>query len=408
MENYYVLNMETQKLELHFEKEAYQALSENEKKSVKSNFLFSCHASAWVSRAKFPNLYSAERVAKALGLENAGKTGESLSFGEQMEKKAEKAERRAEYYEEKAKEAAQRGSSLQKPINAMHGDIAFFTQPNVNTSGGRAFTRRREKMFAAWERGIEEFKKSEYYQERAAAALEIAGGTKPTDKGFIDRRIKEAEKKIRDANKNLDDWQQYLTRIENGEVIRKHYSKDIITKDYVLDMIEKNEMILENEISKATYYYDCLEELGGITFSKENVKVGQTVLIKRWGECKVVGTGPKNITYMILHGGAKGLDGKASYAEIEKIISEEVVVEELPFTVGDEYTVNAWNGERYAPKTFTVTKVTGEKVTLKSGSERAITRKPRKFKDGSGCWCWALGIVDGLNGTIYKREDKAV
>lgn len=401
--NYYVLNMETQKLELHFDKESYKALSDEEKKSVKSNFLFSKSASAWVSRAKFPNLYSAERVAKGLNLVNAGKTGESLSFEEQMEKKAEKAERRAEYYEEKAKEAAQRGSSLQKPINSMHGDIAFFTQPNVNTSGGRAFTRRREKMFAAWERGYEEFKKSEYYVERAAVARETAESTKPTDKGFIDRRIKEAEKTIRDQKKNLNSWQQYLDRIQAGEIIKRRYSNDVISEDYVNDMIDRCEMILENEISKAIYYNECMEELGGVLFSKENVKVGQTVLIKRWGECKVIGTGPKNITFQTLRGGHL----KASYAEIEKIISEEINVEVLPFNVGDEYTVDVWNGERYAPKTYAVTKVTNEKVTLKSGTERAISRKPRKFMDGSGCWCWALGIVDSLNGTIYKKAEIA-
>ena len=402
--NYYVLNKETQKLELHFDKDTYQALEEKDKKAIKSNFLFSRHGSCWVSRAKFPNLYAAERVAKELGLENAGKTGESLSFEEQMERKAEKAERRAEYYAGKAQDAVQKGNALQNPINQMHGDIAFFTQPNINSSSGRAFTRRREAMWAAWEKGFAEFKKSEYYQDRAAAALETASGTKPTDKGFIDRRIKDAEKQIRESKKNLDEWQKYLERIENGEVIKRRYSDEIITQEYVLDKIERNEMMLENAISKATYYYDCMEELGGVAFSKENVKVGQTVLIKRWGECKVVGTGPKNITYMILHGGAKGLEGKAAYAEIEKIVSEEVKEEVLPFNVGDEYTVDVWNGNGRVPKTYTVTKVTGEKVTLKAGSERAITRKPRKFRDGSGEWCFALGIVDGLNGTIYKRE----
>lgn len=44
----------------------------------------------------------------------------------------------------------------------MHGDIAFFTQPNINSSAGRAFANKR--MFAAYERGFEEFKKSEYYR----------------------------------------------------------------------------------------------------------------------------------------------------------------------------------------------------------------------------------------------------
>lgn len=403
--NYYVLNKETQKLELHFDKETYQALSEKDKSAIKSNFLFSRYGSCWVSRSKFPNLSRAESVAKAIGLEDAGKKGDTLSFEEQMQNKAEKAERKAEYYAEKAKDSVERSNALQKPINDMHGDIAFFTQPNVNSSSGRRFTRQREKMFAAWEKGFAEFKKSEYYASKAAAAMETAQNSKPTDKGFIDRRIKDAEKEIRQQNKNLDDWHKYLERIEAGEEVRRAYSNEIITKDYVLDKIEKCEMILENAYSKAVYYYQCLEELGGVEFSKENVKVGMTVLIKRWGECKVIGTGPKNITFQIMRGGARGCSLKAAYAEIEKIVSEKVTVETLPFHIGEELTVDAWNGERYVPKTYTVTKVTDEKVTLKSGTERAITRKPRKFRDGSGCWSWALGIVDGVNGTVYRKVE---
>ena len=145
----YIFNRETQKLELHFSRESYMALSEELKKEIKSNFLFSRKADAWVSRAKFPNLSWAEAVAKKLGLTDGGKVGEALTFGEQMERKAERAEARAERYELNAGRAAQRGEELQKPINDMHGDTAFFTQPNINSSAGRAFANSREKMFAA-------------------------------------------------------------------------------------------------------------------------------------------------------------------------------------------------------------------------------------------------------------------
>lgn len=86
----YIMNLETQKLELHFDKSDYMSLSDNLKKEIKSNFLFSAKLGAWVSRAKFPNLWRAEAVAKKLGLENGGKIGEMLTFAEQMEQKAER------------------------------------------------------------------------------------------------------------------------------------------------------------------------------------------------------------------------------------------------------------------------------------------------------------------------------
>lgn len=64
----YIMNKETGKIELHFDKADYLALAEDQKKDIKSNYLFSRVKRAWVSRAKFPNLYRAEKVAKDLGL----------------------------------------------------------------------------------------------------------------------------------------------------------------------------------------------------------------------------------------------------------------------------------------------------------------------------------------------------
>ena len=162
---------------------------------------------------------------------------------------------------------------------------------------------------------------------------------------------------------------------------------------------EQAEEIIDQAISKSIYYHECLEELGGVTFSKENIKPGYIVQIHRYGKCEVISTGKVNITYKILEGGASGFTLKAAYAEIEKIISTEISEEiKHPFKVGDKYTVEKWNGERYEPKEYVVTKVTRDKVTLKSGKERAINRKPRNYRGNE----WALGICDGRNGTIYK------
>ena len=79
------------------------------------------------------------------------------------ERRAEKAER----YAERAEKAREKADKLQKPINDMHGDVAFFTQPNINTSAGRAFTNQRNRMFASYEKGFEERSKAEYYDTKA-------------------------------------------------------------------------------------------------------------------------------------------------------------------------------------------------------------------------------------------------
>lgn len=394
----YIINKETGKLELHFDKADYLDLPEESKKEIKSNFLFSRKSGAWVSRAKFPNLWRAEQVAKNLGLENGGKVGETLSFREQMERKAERAEARAERYDNRSATAESRAENLQKPINDRHGDISFFTQPNINTSSGRAFSRQRDRMWASWERGFEEFKKSEYYAERAAIARQTAADTKPTDKGFCDRRIKDAEKTIRAQKKNLESYNKYLERIAAGETI-KRYNGETVTEEEVRGWIENAEEIIDQAISKSVYYHECLEELGGVAYSKENIKPGYIIKLKRWGRCEVLSTGKVNIKFRILEGGAAGGMLQAAYAEIEEVISAEVPEEiEHPFKVGEKFMVSCWNGEKYAPKEYVITKVTRDKVTLKSGTDRAISRRPRKSWMG-----WALGICDGRDGTIYRE-----
>ena len=201
MSNYFILNLETRKLELHFDKEAYAELSDEQKGDIKSNFLWGKKTGCWISRAKEPNLCRAYRCAESLGLEDAGKKGDRLSFAEQMEKKAERAQFMADQYEARAEAAEQRGEALQKPITDMHGDIAFFTQPNINTSAGRAFTRRREKMFAAFEKGFEEFQKSDYWKSRACTARVTATQSGLQDRGFLGRRISERESDIRKLKK---------------------------------------------------------------------------------------------------------------------------------------------------------------------------------------------------------------
>lgn len=403
----YIMNMETQKLELHFGKEDYVALPDELKKEIKSNFLFSRKHGAWVSRAKFPNLWRAEAVAKKIGLVKEENVGETLIFEEQMERKAERAKMRAERYDDRSQRACDKGKSLQRSIEDMRGDVAFFTQPNINSSAGRAFSNRRNKMFAAWEKDFDEFKKSEYYAERAEAARHTAAGTKPTDKGFIDRRLKEAEKTIRAQKKNLESYREMLKQMEAGKIYMR-YGGEIITPEVVQEWIEKAELIIETAISKSVYYHKCLEEVGGITFSKDNIKVGYIVEIHRWGNCKVIGTGKVNFTFEVMEV-PDGCPLKAAYSEIDRIVSDVVQIDLHPFKVGETYTVQVWSSteNRRIGKEYRVTKITEEKVTIKSGTDRAITKKPRKFRDGKG-YSWAIGVADGIGGTIYKRDSEAV
>lgn len=374
----YNRNLETGKLEMYFDKSEYMALTADQKSEIKSNFLFSRYNSAWISRCKFPNLYRAEQIAQKLGLTDEGKTGEKLTFEEQQERKADRAERRAERYDYKSDRAAAEGARLQAPIDRMHGDISFFTQPNINTSSGRAFTRQRNRMWESYERGFEAFRKSEYYAQRAETARKTAADTKTQDKGFCQRRIDEATASIRKLTKSIDEYNGYMAKIEAGEEVTNKYGWKVnVTPESITANIERWEEIREDELSKLAYYDALMQTAGGVQYSKENIKPGYMVkLDKQWkGIVEVVGTGTKNITYRT----DNGFTLKASYAEIAEIISDQPQEVNLPFAVGDEYTVSSWSGRQVDdPKVYKVMKINGYKITLKHGNDRAVCKTIRR------------------------------
>ena len=152
----YINNLETGHIELHFEKSEYMALTDAQKSELKSYFSWSKYATAWVSKSTKDHYY-AKQIAAKLGFAEEEKHGERLSFAEEIERKAEKAGHRAERMEEHAENAERRGDQMTAPLNSMHGDIAFFTQPNINSSAGRAFTNYRNRLYERSHKGFEEY-----------------------------------------------------------------------------------------------------------------------------------------------------------------------------------------------------------------------------------------------------------
>lgn len=342
--NYFIVNRETGKLELHFEKSVYSALTDEQKADIKSNFLWGRNSGCWISRCKEPNLYWARCCAERIGLADAGETGERLSFAEQMERKQERAERRAERYDARADAAEKRGEQLQAPIEKMHGDIAFFTQPIVNTSAGRAFGRRREKMFAAWERGFDEFRKSEYWQERAEIARRTAAGKELQDKGFIQRRIKERESSIRKLGKREKEYEGYLTAIEKGETPRDGYGWEVkLTPEQIRAQIGADLDRLEALLDELGYYQEALAALGGVEFSRDTLSAGDMLIISRYQEpVRFLRGGPRNFTYEFTQPHMRLADGtpmrgQAAYAEIVRRADEETALtpEEFAASLAD-------------------------------------------------------------------------
>lgn len=377
MDSYYIHNRETGKLELHFDKSEYDALTDEQRSEIKSTFLWGRRSGCWISRAKEPNLWRAEYVAKTLSLEDGGAEGERLSFAEQQERKAERAEHRAERFEIKADAEEKRGEALQAPINRVHGDIAFFTQPNINTTAGRAFTRQRGKMWEAFRKGFDAFNKSDYYRQRAQAAQRTADRVGLKDRAFLNRRIEECEASIRKFKRDIDRCELYSkTSPEKAD----EYAKKI---DYWAERIEI-------ELDKLGYYQDAMDALGGVQYSRETIKPGYIVRIGRYknSTLKVLSCGPKNFTGVFDEGFAL----KYPYAEITEIVrAEEEKPEAQPFMVGETFHVRG--------KAYTIVKATAKTVTYQSEDGEATHTTPKyvpipaqkksmwRIVIGSGCLC---------------------
>ena len=311
----YFRNMETNKIELYLEREDYGALDPAIKDEIRRNFLFSRKKCAWISRAKFPNLYFAEQIAKKIGLQDEGKVGERLTFEEQQEVKADRAESRAHFYDHQAQKAMDKAEQLQKPFLNM--DYAAATQPINNSSAGRAFANQRNRIIAAFDKGMEEFRKSEYYARCADNARKTAKNTTDCTKGFCQRRIEEAERSIRAQKKRLKFYEIRMKQVhDNGGVF--YVSGEPITDEKVQTWIENAEEIIQTNIEKIAYYDGLIEASGGRKFSKENIHAGDVVKLEKWRDpVTVVRTGDKNITYAFPDNPIKL---KASYAEIEKVL----------------------------------------------------------------------------------------
>ena len=404
----YIFNLETTKIELHFEKSEYAALTADQKADLKSAFLWSRTGSCWVSRAKEPNLWWAKQVAAKLGFTEEQREGERLSFSEQVERQAERAERRAERYEQYAESAERRGAALQQPLNRMHGDIAFFTQPIIaGHAGSQAFARRREKMFVQYEKGFEEYRKSGYFQDRARTARETADGAKYRDVAYLDRRIKECKREIKARKKNIIHYEETLAAIENGEKKRR-IDGTPITAETVTGWMEHEFELIEKAMDKQGFLEVCVDQCGGIQFSKDNIKVGFQVRLNDGfdSEVEVIGAGPQNITYRILTGDAKGMVLTAAYAEIAEIVQATEQTETHPFTVGERFTAEQYIQEDDSRKwsrvriTYEIVKASSKTIQLKpiDRDGNVITRKPRKSYNGD----WCFSIDDSYTNTFHK------
>ena len=76
-------------------------------------------------------------------------------------------------------------------------------------------------------KGFEEYKKSEYYQDRAETARANAANDKLKNALYLDNRIKECNKTLKAIQKNLVEYEDRLWQVQQGKIL-KYYSGEIV------------------------------------------------------------------------------------------------------------------------------------------------------------------------------------
>ena len=262
-DNYFKINSEG-KMELHFDKQKYKNLSDDQKREIKRSFLFSPSRGAWVSRSKYSQRDNAS-LAQKLGLEEAGKE-KKLTFQEEIELKKQRAENRVEKFEYKSDKAVKNAEVLQSAFNRLRKDWSWLTQPINDTAGGRAFGRSRQRVINQYSKGFEEYDKAKYYDTRAQIAKDTANDVNLKRPLYLQNRIKDAEKSIRAINKWVS---EYETEMANP-------STDETRKEKIVTWLEDGLEKLKYNYDKLAYYQVALENLkessGETVYTKDIIK----------------------------------------------------------------------------------------------------------------------------------------
>lgn len=227
--------------------------------------------------------------------------------------------------------------------------------------------------------------KANIFRDRAETARQTASMTQLKNPVYLHNRIKECKATISKLEKNIIAYEERLHRIEQGKTV-KGYNGEIITAEQYNKWINETLEKMEYEIDKQAFLENKLEEIGGNKFSKENIKAGYIVNMRRWGRCEIVSAGPVNVTFKILDGGAAGGCLTEPYAAIVEIIeAKEPAAKKVvnPYQVGDILTMHyGMDTKNPVYRAYQVVKTTDTGVKLQQiAVEKGVPIRDRFISD---------------------------
>ncbi len=276
---YFLRNLEDDKLEIHFSKPDYQAMTSEKKEFLKRSCLFSGRRSCWVSRGKLPSTGRIVSWLLANGFEDKGTEGSKLSFADQVAREQEKAADRADRMANRMDNAEKEADTAYKTAS----NILSFIPPGqpilVGHHSEKRHRRDLEKSDNAMRRSVEATEKAGYYANRLANAKYTAEGKKYQNSGYLVNRIHECETRAREIERGLQ-----------GKAYAYSEPKEITEKQREY----WNEQKAENQ-DKLEYLQYCLSQLN--VFDKNTLAGKTKVKINgRWRELVRANTKTVSVT----------------------------------------------------------------------------------------------------------------
>lgn len=287
MTNYYVKNLETEKLELYFSKYHYLTLSQLVRNEIKRYFLFSRSKEAWISKSMNSKRHIIS-IAISAGLEDGGTTGEKISFAEKLEVKKEKAEKRALRFEFKSLKLNKESNEAYQNAKRISSYIVFGQPILVGHHSEGRHRRDVKRIDNSMRKSIELTEKSSYYADRSETAERTASMSELKNQVYLNNRIKENQAAIKRCEKY-------------------GYKKD-------------------KYVEKLEFYQEALNKLGGFKWNKENLK-GVTFVKDRFNWYEVTKLNVKSVS--CIERPREGVTWKRTleYADIRDARFQEVNIE---------------------------------------------------------------------------------
>lgn len=351
----YKINDE-RKIELDLGKDLYKSLPDDLKKDIKGYFLFSRPRQAWVSKGTASS-WGVRRILEKLNPVFTGKD-DRISFADKMVRKDERAENRTVRLEKKSESAQKRAESLQSEFNRLRKDWSWLTQPIIRGhAGSERFGRQKARVVGDYERGFEEYRKSEQYQRRIESISDQKEELK--DVRFLSRRIKDAKAVIAKYEKTIP---QALERLEQKD---EGAQKDEF-KERISNAMER----LQEAYEKEAFYSALLEQVGGGQYFTKESFAGVTYFRERNIWHKVIKRNPKSVRH------SYGFDGEANtkYENVREVVF-----------AWDAYTVSSYGTHVKETGNYAITDIQrgvepGQKEPKATKDKSAFTPKSRGRK----------------------------